>query len=163
MRKTCYSARGSARGSRGHCGRESERERKRERQEVTSPSICTRPDTRLWRLGLGKTCSSAPRCRGGAWHMPAPSLLQWTPHPDPRFRSRTKTGLVDRLSGTSLGGVPREQKTLKGHLPRVVYRRVYFSIRRLERTHQCKFMHECFDILAKISLCGRFHDLTVFI
>ena len=30
----------------------------------------------------------------------------------------------------STGGVPREQKILKGHLLRVVYHRVYFSIRR---------------------------------
>ena len=27
--------------------------------------------------------------------------------------------------GTSLGGVPREQKMLKGHLPRVIYHQVY--------------------------------------
>ena len=30
----------------------------------------------------------------------------------------------------SLGGVPREQKMLKGKLPRVIYNRVYFCIRR---------------------------------
>ena len=29
-----------------------------------------------------------------------------------------------------MGGVPREQKTLKGHLPRVIHHREYFSIRR---------------------------------
>ena len=36
--------------------------------------------------------------------------------------------LVDRLRVgwlTSLGGVPREQKNLKGHLPRVIYHQVY--------------------------------------
>ena len=27
-----------------------------------------------------------------------------------------------------MGRVPREQKVLKGHLPRVIYHRVYFSI-----------------------------------
>ena len=27
--------------------------------------------------------------------------------------------------GTSLGGVPREQKMLKGHLPRVIHHQVY--------------------------------------
>ena len=27
--------------------------------------------------------------------------------------------------GTSLGGVPREQKMLKGHLPRVIYHQVF--------------------------------------
>ena len=33
---------------------------------------------------------------------------------------------IDRLrAGTSLGGVPREQKILKGHLPRVIYHQVY--------------------------------------
>ena len=32
--------------------------------------------------------------------------------------------------GTPLGGVPREQKMLKGHLPRVIYHRVYSNIRR---------------------------------
>ena len=30
----------------------------------------------------------------------------------------------------SLGGVPREQKLFKGHLPRVIYHRVYSNIRR---------------------------------
>ena len=41
--------------------------------------------------------------------------------------------------GTSLGGVPREQKMLKGHLPRVIYHQVYYytkinvlSIQRVE-------------------------------
>ena len=29
-----------------------------------------------------------------------------------------------------VGGVPREQKMLKGHLPRVIYHQVYYSIRR---------------------------------
>ena len=33
----------------------------------------------------------------------------------------------------SLGGVPREQKMLKGHLPRVIYHRVYSNIRRETR------------------------------
>ena len=28
--------------------------------------------------------------------------------------------------GTSLGGVPREQKMLKGHLPRVIYHQVFY-------------------------------------
>ena len=32
--------------------------------------------------------------------------------------------------GTSLRGFPREQTMLKGHLPRVMYHRVYLSIRR---------------------------------
>jgi len=34
---------------------------------------------------------------------------------------------IDRLRarGTSLGGVPREQEMLKGHLPRVMYHQVY--------------------------------------
>ena len=37
----------------------------------------------------------------------------------------------DRLRvGWLLGGVPREQKMLKGHLPRVIYHRVYSNIRR---------------------------------
>jgi hypothetical protein len=34
------------------------------------------------------------------------------------------------LYGTSLGGILRELKMLKGHLPRVTYHRAYFSIRR---------------------------------
>ena len=29
-----------------------------------------------------------------------------------------------------MAGVPREQKMLKEHLPRVIYHRVYFSLRR---------------------------------
>ena len=33
--------------------------------------------------------------------------------------------LVTFTHGTSLGGVPREQKMLKGHLPRVIYHQVY--------------------------------------
>jgi len=37
---------------------------------------------------------------------------------------------VGWLNGFSLEGVPREQKMLKGHLPRVIYHQVYFSIRR---------------------------------
>ena len=36
-------------------------------------------------------------------------------------------GLAEVLVG--VGGVPREQKMLKGHLPKVIYPRVYFSIR----------------------------------
>ena len=32
---------------------------------------------------------------------------------------------VGWLNGFSLGGVPREQKMLKGHLPRVIYHQVY--------------------------------------
>ena len=34
-------------------------------------------------------------------------------------------GVID-TRGTSLGGVPREQKMLKGHLPRVIYHQVYW-------------------------------------
>jgi len=34
------------------------------------------------------------------------------------------SGLVGS-TGTSLGGVPREQKMLRGHLPRVIYHQVY--------------------------------------
>ena len=30
----------------------------------------------------------------------------------------------------TLGGVPREQKMLKGHLPRVIYHQVYSNIQR---------------------------------
>ena len=37
------------------------------------------------------------------------------------------SGLV---GSTDLGGVPREQKMLKGHLPKVIYHRMYFRIRR---------------------------------
>ena len=39
-------------------------------------------------------------------------------------------------SGTSLGGVSREQKMLKGHLPRVIYHQLYFNIRRLQAEFQ---------------------------
>jgi len=35
-------------------------------------------------------------------------------------------------STVSLGGVPREQKMLKGHLPNVIYHHVYSNIRRYE-------------------------------
>ena len=41
----------------------------------------------------------------------------------------TDSGLVGSTDfhtrGTSLGGVPREQKMLNGHLPRVIYDQVY--------------------------------------
>ena len=40
----------------------------------------------------------------------------------------TLKGLLD----SGLGGVPREQKMLKGHLPRVIYHRIYLSLRRLK-------------------------------
>ena len=36
-----------------------------------------------------------------------------------------QTLLGSAADGTSLGGVPREQKMLKGHLPRVIYNQVY--------------------------------------
>jgi hypothetical protein len=36
------------------------------------------------------------------------------------------------MVGLDLGGVPREQKVLKGHLPRVIYKRVYNCIRSLK-------------------------------
>ena len=35
------------------------------------------------------------------------------------------------LVGSTVGGIPREQKMLQGHLPRVRYHQVYSSIRRL--------------------------------
>ena len=43
---------------------------------------------------------------------------------------RLRVGWLNRFSfitstGASLGGVPREQKMLKGHLPRVIYHQVY--------------------------------------
>ena len=45
---------------------------------------------------------------------------------------------ADRLRvGTSLGGVPREQKIFTGHLPRVIYHQVYFSIRRKTQAQGC--------------------------
>ena len=34
--------------------------------------------------------------------------------------------------GTSLGGVPREQKILKGHPPRAMYRQVYWYQKKLQ-------------------------------
>jgi len=43
--------------------------------------------------------------------------------------------LIDSGLVGSLGGVPQEQKTLKGHLPRVIYHRVYSNIRRSRMFH----------------------------
>ena len=40
---------------------------------------------------------------------------------------------VPRLGFEVLGGIPREQKMLKGHLPRVINHQVHFSIRRYLR------------------------------
>jgi hypothetical protein len=45
-------------------------------------------------------------------------------------RTGSRRDISDRLR---VGWVPREQKMLKGHLPRVRYHRVYFSIRKQER------------------------------
>jgi len=39
--------------------------------------------------------------------------------------------------GTSLGGIPREQEMLQGHLSRVIYHRVYFSVCRQDRQVMC--------------------------
>ena len=47
-----------------------------------------------------------------------------------RFPLLIESGLVSS-TWTSLGGIPREQKMLKGHLPRVIYHRIQFSIQRL--------------------------------
>ena len=41
------------------------------------------------------------------------------------FHSSHPQGHEPHTPGTSLGGVPREQKMLKGHLPRVIYHQVY--------------------------------------
>ena len=42
----------------------------------------------------------------------------------------TDSGLV---GSTALGGVPREQKMLKGHLPRVTYHKMYYSTEKTRR------------------------------
>ena len=39
--------------------------------------------------------------------------------------SYTESNIATSALGTSLGGVPREQKILKGHPPRVIYYQVY--------------------------------------
>ena len=42
------------------------------------------------------------------------------------FHVPTSLGSVnDRIRGSSMGGVPQEQKVLKGHLPRVIFHQVY--------------------------------------
>ena len=39
---------------------------------------------------------------------------------------RLRAGLLNLVQGLGfLGGVPREQKMLKGHLPRVIYHQAY--------------------------------------
>ena len=43
---------------------------------------------------------------------------------DQKVRLIPSSTSVDRLR-VALGGVPREQKMLKGHLPRVMYHQVY--------------------------------------
>ena len=67
-------------------------------------------ETSRWRARRAATANIAPQ----RWSC---SVVKWS------------NGLrVGRLNG--LGGVPREQKILKGHLPRVMYYRVYMCIRR---------------------------------
>ena len=62
---------------------------------------------------------SAPDCRG---------YLQ--PRQLETFDRLAIKRLTDRV-GWLAGGVPREQKMLKGHLPRVIYHQVYSNMRRL--------------------------------
>ena len=46
---------------------------------------------------------------------------------------------VLHIRGTSMGGVPREQKLLKGHLPRVIYHQVDYCTK-IKRLSCVKFL-----------------------
>ena len=66
----------------------------------------------------------------------------------------------------ALGGVPREQKMLKGHLPRVIYHRVYSNIRNKKTlsagTKQGVFLGEkspCTKLSSTGGICGRMAGL----
>ena len=65
------------------------------------------------------------------------SRASYCARPHARLRSResrshSETKVISEGGERrSLGGVPREQKMLKGHLPRVIYHQVYSNIRRL--------------------------------
>jgi len=85
------------------------------------------------RTALWQGCEPLPRLRGagrrpgGGAFGPGravspetrnPGTKTLNPNPDDRLR-------VGWLNGHSLGGVPREQKMIKGHLPRVIYHQEY--------------------------------------
>jgi len=53
------------------------------------------------------------------------SLLRTLPHPPHAQRRARRSTLNDARLRVGSGGVPREQKMLKGHLPRVIYHEVY--------------------------------------
>ena len=61
------------------------------------------------------------------------------------LHSSTDSGLV--------GGVPREQKMLKGHLPRVIYHQVYFGIRRLPASQPQPRQQRCL-VSRRIHACA---------
>jgi len=64
--------------------------------------------------------------------VPPPNMKSLHPKPEtrnpkPETRNPKPEARKQRVGkGTSLGGVPREQKTLKEHLPRVTYHQVYW-------------------------------------
>jgi len=58
--------------------------------------------------------------------------------------------------GTSLGGVPREQKLFKGHLPRVIYHRVYSDIECNFDDWDVKLLDEGLILLRMIMLLENF-------
>ena len=70
--------------------------------------------------------------RGGGYRSRR-AVCPGSPQPRPRTPSVSDRLRVGWLDGFSfLGGLPREKKLLKGHLPRVVYITKYTSIRREE-------------------------------
>ena len=88
-----------------------------------------------------------------SWNVFTLSLPQsiWSLH----FDRLIDSGLV----GSTIG-VPREQKMLKGHIPRVMYHRVYFSIRRKSQfapNIKSKVVMECIHVRsASIDLVSLF-------
>ena len=85
--------------------------------------------------GRGRCRHPQPRSGARAGNSPPPTRpgLLFAPARVYLVLKRVREDLSDSwvsrfrgfLRGTSLGGVPREQKMLKGHLPRVIYHQVY--------------------------------------
>ena len=73
-----------------------------------------------------------------------------TPSHQPQLQGKVRVcivgaGVALSSCGTSLGGVPREQKMLKGHLPRVIYQRAYCH---MKIKHVCAYRQR--DMPAKL-------------
>ena len=91
-------------------------------------------------LGFSQTASGHPFCIWPCHVAPFAREMGRSASPPCPLKKVIDSGLVGSTNvsfitsagalARALGGVPREQKMLKGQLPRVIYHRVYFSTRR---------------------------------